>query len=96
MIRPAVCLAALLTLTACLPPVRVMPAPALFLNGEHNLFAANANLDRSAQIQVLDTTSKCGRYLLPYFTASTRRSCICCASTPSARRSTVCSSTAAA
>ena len=58
MIRPAVCLAALLTLTACQPPVRLLPAPALFLNGEHNLFAANANLDRSAQIQVFYATNR--------------------------------------
>ncbi|WP_162434807.1 alpha/beta hydrolase [Pseudoxanthomonas koreensis] len=58
MIRPAVCLAALFALTACQPPVRLMPAPALFLNGEHNLFAANANLDRSARIQVFYATNR--------------------------------------
>ena len=58
MIRPAVCLAALFALTACQPPVRLMPAPALFLNGEHNLFAANANLDRSSQIQVFYATNR--------------------------------------
>ena len=34
MIRPFVCLAALLALTACQPPVRLMPAPALFLNSD--------------------------------------------------------------
>ena len=52
MIRFALCLACLLLLSACQPPVRLMPAPAIFLNGEHNLFAANAHLDRSSQIEV--------------------------------------------
>ncbi|AKC85493.1 alpha/beta hydrolase [Pseudoxanthomonas suwonensis] len=57
MIRLLVCLATLLALTACQPPVRLMPAPAIFLN-EHNLFAANANLDRSAEIQVFYATNR--------------------------------------
>ena len=55
------CLAALFTvavLAACQPPVRLMPAPALFLNGEHNLFAANPALDRSNRIQVFYATNR--------------------------------------
>ena len=59
MLQRSVCLAALLVLTtACQPPVRLMPAPALFLNGEHNLFAANADLDRSPRIQVFYATNR--------------------------------------
>jgi len=56
--RYLVFLLALLVLTACQPPVRLMPAPALFLNGEHNLFAANAHLDKSSDIQVFYATNR--------------------------------------
>ena len=58
MIRLLTCLLALFALTACQPPVRLMPPPALFLNGEHNLFGANANLDQSPQIQVFYATNR--------------------------------------
>lgn len=58
MIRFALCLACLLLLNACQPPVRLMPAPAIFLNGGHNLFAANAHLDRSSQIEVFYATNR--------------------------------------
>lgn len=58
MFRHLLWLAALLALTACQPPVRLMPAPAIFLNGEHNLFAANANLDQSSDIQVFYATNR--------------------------------------
>jgi len=58
MIRFLVCLLSALLLSACQPPVRLMPAPALFLNGEHNLFAANENLDKSSQIQVFYATNR--------------------------------------
>lgn len=58
MIRILACLFAALALTACQPPVRLMPPPALFLNGEHNLFGANADLDQSPQIQVFYATNR--------------------------------------
>ena len=57
---PACLFASALLLCACQPPVRLMPAPALFLNGEHNLFAANANLDRSNRIEVFYATNRMG------------------------------------
>jgi esterase/lipase superfamily enzyme len=55
------CLAALFAVavvTACQPPVRLMPAPTVFLNDGRNLFGANANLDRSNQIQVFYATNR--------------------------------------
>lgn len=58
MIRLLACLLAVFALTACQPPVRLMPPPALFLNGEHNLFAANASLDKSPEIQVFYATNR--------------------------------------
>ncbi|UNK57489.1 alpha/beta hydrolase [Pseudoxanthomonas daejeonensis] len=56
--RLLACLLMLFALAACQPPVRLMPAPAVFLNGEHNLFGANANLDRSSDIQVFYATNR--------------------------------------
>lgn len=58
MIRPLLGLTALLLLAACQPPVELMPAPAIFVNNEQNLFGANANLDRSNEIQVFFATNR--------------------------------------
>ena len=58
MIRLLACVLVLLALTACQPPVRLMPPPAVFLNSEHNLFGANANLDEGPEIQVFYATNR--------------------------------------
>jgi len=58
MIRLLACLLATFALTACQPPVRLMPPPTMFINGEHNLFDANANLDQSPHIQVFYATNR--------------------------------------
>lgn len=55
----ALCFLAIpLALAACQPPVEMMPPPTLFVNGEYNLFGANANLDRSNEIQVFYATNR--------------------------------------
>jgi esterase/lipase superfamily enzyme len=56
--RTLFAVASLATLAACQPPVEMMPPPTLFVNGEHNLFGANANLDRSNEIQVFYATNR--------------------------------------
>ena len=58
MIRLLASLLAVFALTACQPPVRLMPPPAAFLNSEHNLFGANPNLDHDPQIQVFYATNR--------------------------------------
>jgi hypothetical protein len=58
MTRTCFGLTALLLLTACQPPVELMPAPAIFVNNAQNLFGANANLDRSNEIQVFFATNR--------------------------------------
>ena len=58
MIRLLASLLAVFALTACQPPVRLMPPPAAFLNSEHNLFGANPNLDQDPQIQVFYATNR--------------------------------------
>jgi esterase/lipase superfamily enzyme len=57
MIRPLFALTVLL-LTACQPPVELMPAPAIFVDNERNLFGANANLDESNEIRVFFATNR--------------------------------------
>jgi esterase/lipase superfamily enzyme len=57
MIRILTWLAMALLLAGCQPPVRLMPAPTIF-KSEHNLFDANANLDRSSEIQVFYATNR--------------------------------------
>ena len=53
-------------------------------------------MSRSAQIEILDTTSNAVNTCCRTSTAKARRSCIFCASTRSVRRSTACSSIEAA
>lgn len=58
MSRSFLCAATALLLAACQPPVRLMPAPTLFLDDGRNLFAANANLERSDRIEVFYATNR--------------------------------------
>lgn len=58
MIRFCFWLATAFLLAACQPPVRLMPAPAMFVKSEHNLFAANPDLDPNSDIQVFYATNR--------------------------------------
>lgn len=58
MIRICFSLAMALLLAACQPPVRLMPAPAMFVNSEHNLFAANPDQDPDSDIQIFYATNR--------------------------------------
>ncbi len=45
-------------LVGCQPPVRLMPTPAVFLQGEVNPFAANQTLQKSSEIQVFYASNR--------------------------------------
>ena len=47
-----------LFLAGCQPPVRLMPTPEIFLQGEVNPFAVNQALDKSNEIQVFYATNR--------------------------------------
>ena len=51
-------LLATLFLAGCQPPVRLMPTPEIFLQGEVNPFAVNQALDKSNEIQVFYATNR--------------------------------------
>jgi esterase/lipase superfamily enzyme len=58
MIRPWPVLLAVILLSGCQPPPRLMPAPIVFSTGEHSPFPVNTTLEKTNQIQVFYATNR--------------------------------------
>jgi esterase/lipase superfamily enzyme len=58
MIRAWPVFLAVILLTGCQHPVRLMPAPVAFATGEHSLFSVNRSLETSNRVQVFYATNR--------------------------------------
>jgi esterase/lipase superfamily enzyme len=58
MIRPWPVLLAVILLSGCQPPPRLMPSPVVFTTGEHSPFPVNPALEKTNQIEVFYATNR--------------------------------------